>query len=49
MEWNLLTAQNLAIIDREIELHSFSPAEYEIIRRVIYQTADSLDRMLGNK
>lgn len=40
MEWNLLTAQNLAIIDREIGEHNFSPAEYEILRRVIYYTAD---------
>jgi precorrin-8X/cobalt-precorrin-8 methylmutase len=40
MEWNVLTAQNLVIIDREIGQHSFSPAEYEIIRRVIYETAD---------
>ena len=40
MEWNLLTAQNLVIIDREIEPHSFAPAEYEILRRVIYHTAD---------
>ena len=33
-------AQSLAIIDREIGDHSFSPAEYEIVRRVIYATAD---------
>ncbi|MEH1865941.1 MAG: precorrin-8X methylmutase [Nostoc sp.] len=40
MEWHLTDAQSLAIIDNEIENHVFSPAEYEIVRRVIYSTAD---------
>ncbi len=40
MEWHATDAQSLAIIDREIGEHSFSPAEYEIVRRVIYATAD---------
>ena len=40
MEWHVTDAQNLAIIDREIDAHFFSPAEYEIVRRVIYATAD---------
>lgn len=40
MEWHVTDAQSLAIIDREIENHVFSPAEYEIVRRVIYSTAD---------
>jgi precorrin-8X/cobalt-precorrin-8 methylmutase len=40
MEWNLLTCQNLALIDREIENHRFSPAEYEIIRRIVYASCD---------
>lgn len=40
MEWHVTDAQNLAIIDREIDDHFFSPAEYEIVRRVIYATAD---------
>lgn len=40
MEWHSTDAQSLAIIDREIGAHSFSPAEYEIVRRVIYETAD---------
>lgn len=40
MEWDVTDAQSLAIIDREIGKTLFSPAEYEIIRRVIYQTAD---------
>jgi precorrin-8X/cobalt-precorrin-8 methylmutase len=40
MEWHGTDAQSLAIIDREIGAHSFSPAEYEIVRRVIYATAD---------
>lgn len=32
--------QSFAIIDREIGEHNFSPAEYEIVRRVIHSTAD---------
>ncbi|UBF23880.1 precorrin-8X methylmutase [Kovacikia minuta CCNUW1] len=40
MEWHATDAQSLAIIDREIGDHTFSPAEYEIVRRVIYATAD---------
>ncbi|NES85145.1 MAG: precorrin-8X methylmutase [Moorea sp. SIO2B7] len=40
MEWHVTDAQSLAIIDREIGAHTFSPAEYEIVRRVIYETAD---------
>ena len=40
MEWHGTDAQSLAIIDHEIGAHTFSPAEYEIVRRVIYATAD---------
>ncbi len=40
MEWHVTDAQSLAIIDNEIGEHVFSPAEYEIVRRVIYATAD---------
>lgn len=40
MEWHASDAQSLAIIDREIGDHIFTPAEYEIVRRVIYSTAD---------
>jgi precorrin-8X/cobalt-precorrin-8 methylmutase len=40
MEWHVTDAQSLGIIDREIGDHRFSPAEYEIVRRVIYATAD---------
>lgn len=40
MEWHLTDALSLAIIDREIGDHVLSPAEYEIVRRVIYATAD---------
>ncbi|MEH1890062.1 MAG: precorrin-8X methylmutase [Nostoc sp.] len=40
MEWHVTDAQSLAIIDSEIENHVFSPAEDEIVRRVIYSTAD---------
>ncbi|BAZ28886.1 precorrin-8X methylmutase CbiC/CobH [Cylindrospermum sp. NIES-4074] len=40
MEWHVTDAQSLAIIDNEIGDHVFSPAEYEIVRRVIYATAD---------
>jgi precorrin-8X/cobalt-precorrin-8 methylmutase len=40
MEWHVTDAQSLAIIDSEIDDRGFSPAEYEIVRRVIYATAD---------
>ncbi|MEM8806168.1 MAG: precorrin-8X methylmutase [Cyanobacteria bacterium P01_F01_bin.4] len=40
MEWHVTDAQSLRIIDREIGPHSFAPAEYELVRRVIYATAD---------
>ncbi|MGK7923378.1 MAG: precorrin-8X methylmutase [Trichodesmium sp.] len=40
MEWHITDAQSLGIIDKEIGPHAFSPAEYEIVRRVIYATAD---------
>jgi precorrin-8X/cobalt-precorrin-8 methylmutase len=40
MELHLTDAQSLASIDREINSQQFSPAEYEIIRQVIYSTAD---------
>lgn len=40
MEWHVTDAQSLAMIDEEIGDHVFSPAEYEIVRRVIYATAD---------
>lgn len=40
MEWHATDAQSLSIIDREIGEHTFSPSEYEIVRRVIYATAD---------
>lgn len=40
MEWHLTTAQSLALIDQEIEENNYPPSEYEIIRRVIYATAD---------
>lgn len=40
MEWHITDAQSLAIIDSEIGDHIFWPAEYEIVRRVIYATSD---------
>jgi hypothetical protein len=40
MEWHVSDAQSLGLIDNEIGDHSFSAAEYEIVRRVIYATAD---------
>ncbi|MBF2077797.1 MAG: precorrin-8X methylmutase [Synechococcales cyanobacterium T60_A2020_003] len=40
MELHITDAHSLRIIDREVGDHSFSPAEYEIVRRVIYATAD---------
>lgn len=40
MEWHISDAESLAIIDSEVDAHDFSPAEYEMVRRVIYATAD---------
>ncbi|MDJ0737824.1 MAG: precorrin-8X methylmutase [Nostocaceae cyanobacterium] len=40
MEWHITDAQNLAIIDRQISDGVFSPAEYEIVKRVVYATGD---------
>ena len=40
MERQLIDLKSLNIIDQEIGEHSFAPAEYEILRRVIYETAD---------
>lgn len=40
MEWHVTDAHSLRIIDREVGEHTFSPSEYEIVRRVIYATAD---------
>ncbi|MEY3221335.1 MAG: hypothetical protein RLZZ203_191 [Cyanobacteriota bacterium] len=40
MEWHVTDAQSLAIIDSEMGDHVFSPAEYEIVRRVVYATSD---------
>lgn len=40
MEWHVTDAQSLALIDQEVGKHTLSPAEYAIVRRVIYETAD---------
>jgi precorrin-8X/cobalt-precorrin-8 methylmutase len=40
MEWHVTDAQSLRVIDREIGNHMFTPSEYELVRRVIYATAD---------
>jgi precorrin-8X/cobalt-precorrin-8 methylmutase len=40
MEWHITDAQSLAIIDREVGEHTLSPSEYEIVRQIIYATAD---------
>ncbi|MFM7384306.1 MAG: precorrin-8X methylmutase [Microcystaceae cyanobacterium] len=40
MEWHISDAQALALIDQEIEKTTFSPSEYELVRRVVYATAD---------
>jgi precorrin-8X/cobalt-precorrin-8 methylmutase len=40
MEWYKTDAQSLAIIDTEITEHQLSAAKYEIVRQVIYATAD---------
>ncbi len=38
MEWHKTDVQGLAVVDTEIE--GYQPAQYEIIRQVIYATAD---------
>ena len=40
MEWHVTDAESLRVIDSEIGDHSFVPSEYELIRRVIYASAD---------
>ncbi|MDB9526580.1 precorrin-8X methylmutase [Oscillatoria sp. CS-180] len=40
MEWHISDAQSLRVIDRQIGDHLFTPSEYELVRRVIYATAD---------
>ncbi|MDR9403160.1 MAG: precorrin-8X methylmutase [Halothece sp. Uz-M2-17] len=40
MELTKTEANSLLAIDQEVGKHRFSPAEYEIIRRVIYETGD---------
>ncbi|MBE9166364.1 precorrin-8X methylmutase [Pleurocapsales cyanobacterium LEGE 06147] len=40
MDLHLTDVQSLAIIDREVARHQLSPAEYEIVRQVIYSTGD---------
>ncbi|HIK38583.1 MAG: precorrin-8X methylmutase [Geminocystis sp.] len=40
MEWNILAAQNFNIIEQKIPKEGFSPAEYEIVRRVVYSSGD---------
>ncbi|MGY2711767.1 precorrin-8X methylmutase [Thermostichus sp. MS-CIW-28] len=40
MEWHVTDAESLMIIDQEVGKHELSPAEYEVVRRVIYATAD---------
>ncbi len=40
MEWTTTDASSLLTIDLEIGKHDFSPGVYEIVRRVIYETAD---------
>jgi len=40
MEWHVSDAQSLRVIDREIDNHMFTPSEYELVRRIIYATAD---------
>ncbi len=40
MEWHITDAESMAIIDREVGRHELSPAEYEVVRRAIYATAD---------
>ena len=40
MDLHITDAQSLAMIDYQIDNCQLSPAEYEIVRRVIYSTAD---------
>lgn len=40
MEWHITDAQSLRIIDQELEPYTFAPSEYEIVRRIVYATAD---------
>lgn len=40
MEWHISDAQSLAIIDQAMGAHTLSPAEYELVRRVVYGTGD---------
>jgi precorrin-8X/cobalt-precorrin-8 methylmutase len=40
MEWQVIDLQNLAIIDQEIGDYRHSASQYEILRRVVYSTAD---------
>lgn len=40
MEWHKIDARGLLTVDSEIGKHKFPPAEYEIVRRVIYATGD---------
>lgn len=40
MEWNSVSANSLLSIDQQVGNHQFPPAEYEIVRRIIYETAD---------
>lgn len=40
MEWHVTDAHSLALIDNEVGSTTLFPAEYEVLRRVIYATAD---------
>lgn len=40
MNLHITDAQSLAMIDNQIDDYQLSPAEYEIVRQVIYRTAD---------
>lgn len=40
MEWHITDAQSLALIDLEVGSTNLFPAEYEVLRRIIYATAD---------
>jgi precorrin-8X/cobalt-precorrin-8 methylmutase len=40
MEWHVSDAESLSLIDQEVGRHDLSPAEYEVVRRIIFATAD---------
>lgn len=40
MDWHPVKARDLASLDQELDASRHSPAEYEVLRRVVYATGD---------